>query len=128
MTTRRRARHLAATAVLLAAVTGCAAEPQVTPPEQEQDAAIDAGFEVVMDDGLDFEPEILTVPAGSTVEVVNRSSRAHSMESEEEGPNAFDTGPVPAGDTAELVFEEPGRYPYSCRFHPDVMDGVIVVE
>lgn len=128
MTTRRRARHLAATVTLLAALAGCAAEPQVTPPEQEDEAAVDAGYEIVMDDGLDFEPEVLTVPAGSVVEVVNRSSRAHSMQSEEQGPTGFDTGPVPAGDTVELVFDEPGRYPYHCRFHPDVMDGVIVVE
>ena len=127
MTTRRRARRLAAAATLLAVLTGCAAEPQVTPPEQDE-AAIEAGYEIVMDDGLDFEPEVLTVPAGSTVEVVNRSSRAHSMTSDDEGETGFDTGPVPEGDTVELVFDVPGRYPYHCRFHPDVMDGVVVVE
>lgn len=127
MRTPRSARRLTAAAILLtAALTGCAGDEPVGPAEGEEVAAAD--FEIVMDDGLDFEPELLTVPAGSVVEVVNRSSRAHSVTADDSAPADVDTGPVAEGDTAQLRFDEPGRYPYHCRFHPDVMDGVIVVE
>jgi plastocyanin len=113
--------------MLVTVLVGCGADEQVTPPDRGDDA-LAAGFEIVMDDGLDFEPEVLTVPAGSVVEVVNRSSRAHSVTADDTAPTTFDTGPVPEGDTAQLRLDEPGRYPYHCRFHPDVMDGVLVVE
>ena len=126
MTTSPTARWLAA-ALLAVVLTGCAGDGPVTPPDGD-DAEAAAEFDVVMQDGLDFEPEVLTVPAGSVVEVVNQSSRAHSMTSTDGAPVAFDTGPVPEGDTAELRLDEPGRYPYECRFHPGVMDGVLVVE
>ena len=127
MTTTRRARWLTAAALLLAAaLTGCAGDDLTAAPEPEDAAGAD--FEIVMDDGLDFEPEVLAVPAGSVVEVVNTSSRAHSVTADDNAPAAFDTGPVPEGDTAQLRLDEPGRYPYHCRLHPDVMDGVIVVE
>ena len=127
MTATRSARRLTAAALLLtAALTGCAGDEVAAAPEREDAAAAD--FEIVMDDGLDFEPEVLAVPAGSVVEVVNTSSRAHSVTADDSAPVAFDTGPVPEGDTAQLRLEERGRYPYHCRLHPDVMDGVIVVE
>ena len=127
MTTLRRAHRLAAPAVLVWALVACASAQQTEAPDAE-DAALGAEFEIVMEDGLDFEPEVLTVPAGSTVEVVNRSSRAHTVTADETAPAAFDTGPVAEGDTAQLRLDEPGRYAYHCRLHPDVMDGVIVVE
>ncbi len=130
MTTSHSARHttrrLAAGALVLTALAGCASEELVTPPEGED--AVAAEFEIVMDNGLDFEPEVLTVPAGSVVEVVNTSSRAHTVTADDTAPAAFDTGPVPEGDTAQLRLDEPGRYPYHCRLHPDVMDGVLIVE
>jgi plastocyanin len=130
MTTSHTARHtrrqLAAAALLITALAGCARDEPVTPPDGED--AVLAEFEIVMDDGLDFEPEVLTVPVGSVVEVVNTSSRAHSVTADDAAPAAFDTGPVPEGDTAQLRLDEPGRYPYHCRFHPDVMDGVLIVE
>jgi plastocyanin len=83
---------------------------------------------IVVDDGLDFEPEVLMVPAGSVIEVVNQSSRSHSVTADDAAPVSFDTGPIAEGDTAQLRLGEPGRYPYHCRLHPDVMDGVTVVE
>ena len=127
MKTRRSARQLTAAALLLAAaLAGCASD-ELTPALEGEDAVV-TDFEIVMDDGLDFEPEVLAVPAGSVVEVVNTSSRAHSVTADESAPVAFDTGPVPEVDTAQLRLDEPGRYPYHCRLHPDVMDGVIVVE
>jgi plastocyanin len=124
-TTRSARRRSAAALVLTAALTGCAGDERAALPEGEDAAAAD--FEIVMDDGLDFEPEVLTVPAGSVVEVRNTSTRAHSVTADDDAPAGFDTGPVPQGDTAELRLDEPGRYPYHCRFHPEVMDGVIVV-
>ena len=127
MTTTRTVHSLAALALTTVALVGCTADPLVT-PEDEENVAAGAGFEIVIDDGLEYEPQLLTVPAGSVVEVRNRSSQAHSVTADVEASGALDTGLIPEGDTAQFTVDEPGRYPYHCRRHPDVMEAVLVVE
>ena len=125
--TTRAVRHLAALALTAAALVGCADDPLVT-PEDEENVSSGAGFEIVMDDGLEFEPQELTVPAGSVIDVRNRSSQAHSVTTASEAPADFDTGLIPEGETESFTVEEPGTYEYFCRQHPDVMQGVLIVE
>lgn len=126
MTTTRTVRHLAGLALTAAALVGCNSDPLVTPEDEENVGA--TAFEIVIDDGLEYEPQELTVPAGTVVEVRNRSSQAHSVTADDDAEVDFDTGLIAEGETAELVLEEPGRYEYHCRLHPDVMQAVIVVE
>ena len=72
----------------------------------------------------------------NVVELVD-SSVAESVSNAPRGPwdgegdiwsGFLSTDPsVPEGATFSLTFGEPGRYPYQCRFHPN-MTGVVVVE
>ncbi len=122
-----RARGLAPVLLLLV-LTGCRGEAaQVGAPAPEAQPR-DTAYELAIDDALQFEPTTLTVPAGTVVEVVNRATTAHSVTADVEAPVPFDTGLVAEGDTAQLRLDEPGRYPYHCSRHPELMNGLIVVE
>lgn len=101
---------------------------------------------VVKTVGLQFIPEVLTVPAGTTVQWIGNAfehtvTSSATMEdalggnhnkcparSSESCSNVFDE-PLDRFKTVEYTFEEPGHYPYFCRPHyPVGMVGRIVVE
>ncbi len=72
-----------------------------------------------------FQPEKLTVKAGTTVKWTNNEKRAsHSIwfkgESIPESERLF------SGDFHERTFDRPGTYPYTCGPHPE-MHGVVEV-
>jgi plastocyanin len=65
-----------------------------------------------------------SVPAGSTVMVMNEDSEAHTVTAD--GSGGFDVT-VPAGSTKTFTAPtKPGRYPYHCSFHSN-MHGTLVV-
>ena len=94
-----------------------------------------------------FTPAEITVAAGDTVSFKNRSSEAHTVTGyEEDIPEAADyfssgglpseeaardelaAALIPAGDTYEFTFEQPGTYRYFCIPHEEAgMQGTIVV-
>jgi len=71
-----------------------------------------------------FDPEEITVPAGTTVTFTNQDNAAHTATADD---SSFDTEELGMGDSAEETFEEPGTYSYYCRFHA-FMKGSVVVE
>lgn len=126
---RQRPGRRAVSLALLALMTGgcgwgtpggSAAQPEARPAQTH--------FEIAIDDAFRYEPASLTVPAGTTVEVVNRATIAHTVTADVGAPAAFDTGLIPAGDTREFRLTQPGRYPYHCSRHPELMHGLIVVQ
>lgn len=121
-------RRLLAAALLATALTGCGGDEPGTAAEAQDPDPANTSFELAIEDGLDVVPEVLTVPPGSTVDVVNRSSQAHGLTADPGAPAAFDTGAIPQGDTAQLRLDVPGRYPYSFRLEPALPAGVLVVE
>jgi len=70
-----------------------------------------------------FEPTVLNVTLGTTVSWTNEDSAAHTATGEDD---AFETGRLGKGESAEITFDTPGTYEYICAFHPN-MDGRIVV-
>ena len=82
-----------------------------------------AGAEVVIS-GFAFDPESLTVPAGSTLSVVNDDDSAHTLTAEDE---SFDSGEIAGGETGSVEVSGSGEVPYYCEIH-DYMKGVIVIE
>lgn len=122
-----RVRGLAPVLLLLV-LTGCRGEAaEVGAPAPEAQPR-DTSFELAIDDGFQYEPTTLTAAAGAVVEVVNRATTAHSVTADVGAPVPFDTGLIAEGDTAELRLDQPGRYPYHCSRHPQLMNGLIVVE
>jgi plastocyanin/uncharacterized membrane protein YozB (DUF420 family) len=76
-----------------------------------------------------FMPEELTIPTGATVVWINEERPKHTATADDD---RFDSGDQRLGDSYAYTFNEPGIYPYFCRYHGDVggvgMAGVIVVE
>ena len=102
---------------------------------------------VFMTDAHRYDPPTLTVPVGTSVMWVNRSSEAHSVTAYQDslpsGAEYFSSGGFPSekvarahiaplmtnGDVFSFRFDEPGTYRYFCIPHEDQgMKGRIVVE
>ena len=78
-----------------------------------------------------FEAQTITVAVGDTVTWNVAGSFGHTVTSD---AGAFDSGedPLREGDTFSFTFNEPGTFPYYCRFHGGPggvgMSGTVVVE
>jgi len=104
---------------LVLAACGEDEDPAATSEVPEASAATEV-------DILDFKyvPEAITVSAGDTVTWTNSDEAPHTATADDE---AFDTGDLELDDEGEVVFDEPGSYPYYCRFHA-FMRGTVEVE
>jgi plastocyanin len=106
------------------------------------------GTTVDMTDDLVFDPEDITVSAGTTVTWENVGTVAHTVTAyEDEIPSdatyfasgGFDSeeaarsgypgeGAIEGGETYEHTFETTGTYEYFCIPHESTMVGTVVVE
>ncbi len=75
-----------------------------------------------------FQPQQITVTAGTTVTWKNQDSVAHTVTSgPRDAPSGlFDSGQIAAGGTFSFTFTDPGTYEYYCTVHPG-MDGTVTV-
>jgi len=101
-------------------------EPGAEPTDEG--AAAPAGENEVLIGGLRFEPAQITVAPGTTVVWTNTGGTPHTVTADD---NSFDSGTLSDGDTFSWTFDEPGEYPYYCRFHGGPggsgMSGVVIV-
>lgn len=111
---------LAAIAVLIA---GCGSGDGGTDLTSAGDQ--DRGAKAVTIADYLYDPETITVPAGTTVTFTNRDTTAHTATSKDSG--AFESGSIDTGKSGEVRLEESGTFAYYCLFHP-FMKGTIVVE
>jgi amicyanin len=104
----------AATATLVAPLLAA-----ITLPVSAQDAPGAVGI-----DNFTFNPQKLTVKAGTTVTWTNQDDIPHAIAavSKQFKSKALDTG-----DAYSFTFTTPGAYEYFCSLHPH-MTGTIVVE
>ncbi len=70
-----------------------------------------------------FLPDRIVIPAGATVEWVNRDRVVHTATADDA---AWDSGAIPPGGRWAATFAERGVYPYHCGPHP-FMRGVVIV-
>jgi amicyanin len=108
--------------VIIAACLGAASAPliaAVIPPVSAQDAPAAIGI-----DNFTFNPQQLTVKAGTIVTWTNKDDIPHTVAavSKQFKSKALDTG-----DAYSFTFTTPGIYDYFCSLHPH-MTGTIVVE
>ena len=73
-----------------------------------------------------FEPHVLVVPVGSSVEFPNRDPFFHNVFSLFEGKR-FDLGLYEAGSTRNVVFDKPGVSYIFCNIHSEMSAVVIAV-
>lgn len=78
-----------------------------------------------------FEPDPVTVPAGTTVVFENLDSTVHTVTAgtrDDPRPEVIDVRLEPDG-TASWTFDQPGTYAYFCAVHSGPgMTGEVVVE
>ncbi len=71
-----------------------------------------------------FDPETLTVPAGTTVTWTNHDEVPHSVMSSDK--RFTSSGGLDTGESYSYTFTEAGTYAYYCSLHP-FMTGKVVV-
>ncbi len=81
---------------------------------------------------LRFDPNELTVEAGSAIVFANVGGAPHSLTADD---GSFDTGVIDpgaeqgrfAGSNASLTLDEPGTFAFHCEIHPEAMTGTLTV-
>lgn len=76
--------------------------------------------------GLRFHPEIIAVPAGSTISFPNEDPVFHNVFSLSKAKH-FDLGYYPKGQTRIVRFNRPGVVQVYCHIHPDMSAAIVVV-
>lgn len=72
-----------------------------------------------------FQPDSITIAAGSTVLWTNEDSAPHTVTADD---GSFESGRMNRGDEFEHTFLQPGTYEYHCALHPSMRAEVIVSE
>ena len=80
---------------------------------------------VVSQSGLQFDPRVISVVAGQTVEFPNKDDVAHNVFSLSKAKQ-FKLGIYPKGQSREVKFEKPGVIDLFCSIHRH-MHAVVVV-
>jgi plastocyanin len=75
-------------------------------------------------DNFTYNPQQITVKAGTTVTWVNHDDIPHTVTSK---TSAFRSKALDTDDKFSFTFATPGTFPYFCALHPH-MTGSIVVE
>ncbi len=89
-----------------------------------------AGSHTVTMKSISYEPKVLEVKTGDTVEWINKSYTDHSATSaaDEKSSSKFDTGDIhPQKTSKKIVFKEIGTFLYHCSVHGKTMSGKINV-
>jgi len=92
------------------------------------DAPPSAPRRAVLDQrNLTFEPHVLVVRVGTTVELPNNDRVFHNVFSFHDGKR-FDLGLYPAGTSKRLVFDRPGLSRVFCNIHPGMAAYILAVD
>jgi plastocyanin len=75
-------------------------------------------------DNFTFEPEVLTVKAGTTVTWTNVDDIPHTVASKT--PKVFKSKALDTDDSYSFTFREPGTFEYFCSLHPHMTATVRV--
>ena len=78
--------------------------------------------------GFRYSPVAVEIEAGGRVTFENLDKAPHTASSDEGSPWEFDTKRLETSQDGTIEFDEPGSYPYFCRFHPFMTGTVEVVE
>ena len=85
---------------------------------------------VVDQRGLMFQPHIMVVQVGTTVDFLNSDSVAHNVFWTSIGGNkklGHNLGTWPKGERKSFKFDTPGAVPILCNVHPEMSAYIVVV-
>lgn len=117
------------------ALGGCGITgPAHDAPMANAAAVVDMGF-------TSFEPEVVHIRVGQTVQWRNTALITHNVSDDASkamspadasipaGATPFDSGDLKAGNVYSHTFTVPGTYKYFCRLHEDdAMFGTVIVD
>jgi plastocyanin len=109
-----------------AAQTESAAPSESEAAESEAPAAEEERARI---DGSAFDPEELTIAAGTEVLFVNADGFAHTVTEGTDGQAVDDPivdEEIAQNGTVSVTFDEPGTYDITCKIHPSMQMTVIV--
>jgi plastocyanin len=98
-------------------------------PKENVKVTIPKGAGVQQIGQVYYDPEAITIVAGTTVVWENKDSAVHTVSSGnlKDGPNgSFDSGMIAAGDSFKFTFNSPGKQEYFCMVHPWMIGSVDV--
>ena len=90
----------------------------------QQVAAAAAPAQVTIDN-FAFEPDMLTVAAGTKVTWVNRDEEPHTVVSADKAVR-YKSQALDTNDSFSFVFDKPGTYKYFCSVHTHMVGTVVV--
>jgi plastocyanin len=104
-------------------------EPGADEPRTTRVQAVDPGF---TGDKFRFDPDELTVAAGTTLLVANVGGEPHTLTADD---GSFDTGIIDpgaeggrfAGKNASVTLNQAGTFKFHCEIHPAAMKGTATV-
>jgi plastocyanin len=102
--------------LLALAAVGCSAAGS------QAEASLVATTTVDLPKSYRFEPTAIVVEAGSTVTWTNSDNFSHNVRFEGSEPLA-----MKPGESVQRAFDAPGTFRYECSFHPQDMQGSVVV-
>ncbi len=85
---------------------------------------------VIDQKGLVFQPHVMAVQIGTTVDFLNSDSVAHNVFWTSIGGNkklAHNLGTWPKGEKKSFKFDTPGAVPVLCNVHPEMSAYLVVV-
>lgn len=141
MTIRRDTRHrmngmprrlltvpVTAIALSLTLVAACSGEEEedAAPAAEDAPPGDEATPAEVTIEQSRFEPDELTVAAGTDVSWTNFDAATHTVTSAEDSTVAFDSGDIGQDEVFRQTFAEPGSYDYFCEVHPTMRSTVVV--
>lgn len=85
---------------------------------------VDAAATLVQLSNHCFDPAIVRVEPGTTVEFVNRDGLGHNIVGYAMGWGRYET--LPSGGTMTATFDTPGIHPFACTLHPGMVGAVVV--
>jgi plastocyanin len=100
-------------------------QPGVSPASVAQGSVANANASAVVHvtiKNMKFEPPKLEIHQGDTVEWKNEDITPHTATS----APLFDSGSIDSDKSWRHTFTEPGNFPYSCTFHPEMKAAVTV--
>jgi len=113
--TRRIPRIAGAWLVVGVLLAACAPQAAAEPVATDQ---------VNLPPSYKFEPAAITVPNGTTVTWTNNDNFTHNVRLIDDGGEIL---ALPPGESVSFTFTGPGEHRYDCSFHPNDMNGVVVV-
>jgi plastocyanin len=75
-------------------------------------------------DNFRFDPEVVTVPAGTTIQWINHDDVPHTVTANDH--KSFASGALDTDEQFSHVFPTAGEFPYFCAVHPHMTARVIV--